>query len=230
MAEPSSCGVTVAGSNAPTISPRKITWIESDKPISSSRSAEISSTARPSCRARLMCSQMAACAPTSTPRVGWERHQQLGRTAHLAPMPTAFRWLPPDRARARTSMLGVRTSYSSTMRWASACAPADRSGGRRRWARGSVGRGSGSPTGPFGAGDRDDDGPSGTEPMPDSGAELQPRVERPAMLEPTDGDAAAAMARTPMTASTSLDSPLPSTPATPRNSRARTADQTSDSS
>ena len=84
IAAPRSCGVTSAGSNVPTRRPRRMTSMGSDRPISSSRSAEISSTARPSRRARLMCSQMAACAPTSTPRVGMGRDQEDRVAAHLA--------------------------------------------------------------------------------------------------------------------------------------------------
>ena len=47
IAAPSSSGVTVAGSAVATSRPRRITAMESDSPISSSRSALISSTARP---------------------------------------------------------------------------------------------------------------------------------------------------------------------------------------
>ena len=62
-----------------------MTSIVSDSPISSSRSAEISSTASPLRRAVLMCSQIAAWAPTSTPRVGCDAISQDRIVAHLAP-------------------------------------------------------------------------------------------------------------------------------------------------
>ena len=103
-------GVTVCGSNSPTSRPRSSTWIVSDRPISSSRSAEISSTARPVRRACLMWSQIGAWAPTSTPRVGCEAISSTG--SPLISRPTmSFCWLPPDSARAVVSMPGVRTSY-----------------------------------------------------------------------------------------------------------------------
>ena len=99
--------------------------MESDRPISSSRSAEISSTASPWRRAARMWSQMAAWAPTSTPRVGCEAISTFG--SPLISRPTiSFCWLPPDSDEASTSMPGVRTSYWSTIRWVSLRAP-DRS-------------------------------------------------------------------------------------------------------
>ena len=58
-----------------------------------------------------MCSQIAAWAPTSTPRVGWAAISSIG--SPLISRPTiSFCWLPPDSARACVSMPGVRTSYS----------------------------------------------------------------------------------------------------------------------
>ena len=58
-----------------------------------------------------MCSQIAAWAPTSTPRVGWAAISSTG--SPLISRPTmSFCWLPPDSARAWVSMPGVRTSYS----------------------------------------------------------------------------------------------------------------------
>ncbi len=97
--------------------------MESESPISSSRSAEISSTPRPLRRASRMWSQIAAWAPTSTPRVGWLAIRTLG--SPLISRPTmSFCWLPPDSEAARTSMPGVRTSYASTMRSVSLRAPA----------------------------------------------------------------------------------------------------------
>ena len=123
MAEPSSCGVTAAGSTSATNRPRRITFSESDRPISSSRSAEISRTARPARRAARMCSQIAAWAPTSTPRVGWAAMRTFG--SPLISRPTiSFCWLPPESDAASTSMPGVRTSYSRTIRSVSLRAPA----------------------------------------------------------------------------------------------------------
>ncbi|CAM5608437.1 hypothetical protein STENM223S_09526 [Streptomyces tendae] len=62
-----------------------------------------------------MWSQIAACAPTSTPRVGWAAIRKRG--LWLISRPTiSFCWLPPEREAAVTSMPGVRTSYVSTMR------------------------------------------------------------------------------------------------------------------
>ena len=69
----------------------------------------------PRAAAVLMWSQIAAWAPTSTPRVGWEAISRTG--SPLISRPTmSFCWLPPERARAVVSMPGVRTSYSSTIR------------------------------------------------------------------------------------------------------------------
>ena len=69
----------------------------------------MSSTPMPARRACRMCSQIAAWAPTSTPRVGWAAMSTFG--AWLISRPTiSFCWLPPDSAPAVTSMPGVRTS------------------------------------------------------------------------------------------------------------------------
>ena len=115
IAEPSCSGVTSSGSKVPTSWPRRMTSIRSDRPISSSRSAEISSTASPLRRAALMWPQIAAWAPTSTPRVGWAAISRIGSL--LISRPTiSFCWLPPDSARASTSGPGVRTSYSLMIR------------------------------------------------------------------------------------------------------------------
>jgi hypothetical protein len=86
-----------------------MTWIVSESPMSSSRSAEMSSTASPSRRAWRMMSQMLAWAPTSTPRVGWAATSTLG--SWLISRPTmSFCWLPPESEPALTKMEGVRTS------------------------------------------------------------------------------------------------------------------------
>ena len=75
--------VTVSGSKSPERRPRRMTRIVSDRPISSSRSAEMSRTASPLRLARLSWSQIAAWAPTSTPRVGVGGHHHLGLAPHL---------------------------------------------------------------------------------------------------------------------------------------------------
>ena len=70
------------------------------------------------------------CGPRSPP--GRRRRRRgSGATAMstlgspLISRPTmSFCWLPPDSEAARTSMPGVRTSYSSTIRWVSLRAPA----------------------------------------------------------------------------------------------------------
>ena len=105
MYEPSSAGVTVVGSSLATRRPRSITSSVSDNPISSSRSAETSSTARPAARASRSWSQMAAWAPTSTPRVGWAAMSTIG-SAIISRPTISFCWLPPDSARAATSVPG----------------------------------------------------------------------------------------------------------------------------
>ena len=58
-----------------------------------------------------MWSQIAAWAPTSTPRVGCAAMSRIG--SPLISRPTiSFCWLPPDSARALRVDAGVRTSYS----------------------------------------------------------------------------------------------------------------------
>ena len=113
MYEPSSSGVTVAGSTLATSAPRRITQSVSDRPISSSRSAEMRRTARPLWRASRSWSHTAACAPTSTPRVGWAAISKDG-SATISRPTISFCWLPPDNANAETSTPGVRTSKSWT--------------------------------------------------------------------------------------------------------------------
>ena len=75
----------------------------------------MSSMARPSERASRIRSQMAACAPTSTPRVGWAATSTLGPASSSRPT-ISFCWLPPDRAPASVSGPGARTSYSRMIR------------------------------------------------------------------------------------------------------------------
>ena len=92
----------------------------SDRPISSSRSAEISSTASPSRRARRGCGpRSAAWAPTSTP-AGGVRGDEHARARRSSPgRRSASAGCRRTARAASTSMPGVRTSYSSTIRWVS---------------------------------------------------------------------------------------------------------------
>ena len=85
MAEPRSWGVTVRGSKLPTRRPRSSTRMVSERPISSSRSAEISSTARPERRA---CSDVVpdlglGADVDAAGRVGGDQQHRVA--AHLAP-------------------------------------------------------------------------------------------------------------------------------------------------
>ena len=111
MYDPRSRGVTSDGSRWATIRPWNITRIVSESPISSSRSADISSVARPFDLASRIDCQTAAWAPTSMPRVGWAAISTFGSAVISRPM-MSFCWLPPDSACAVTSMLGALTSYS----------------------------------------------------------------------------------------------------------------------
>src|SRR5262249_6589761 len=97
MYEPSSAGVTVAGSRVATTRPPYMTRRVSDKPISSSRSADTRTTASPLRRACFITSHTAAWAPTSMPRVGWEASRTVG-SAIISRPTISFCWLPPDRA------------------------------------------------------------------------------------------------------------------------------------
>ena len=63
-----------------------------------------------------MWSQIAAWAPTSTPRVGCEAISTFGLAAHLAADDQLLLVAAGQRRRRATSMPGVRTSYSSTIR------------------------------------------------------------------------------------------------------------------
>ena len=143
IAAPSSSGVTVAGSAVATRRPRRITAMESDSPISSSRSALIRRTASPAARALRSSSQIPAWAPTSTPRVGCDAISSTGSPESSRPT-TSFCWFPPDSAAAGTSTPGVRTSNSATMRSVSRRAaarssrpsgPGRATGGRVWWPR-----------------------------------------------------------------------------------------------
>ncbi len=83
--------------------------------MSSSRSAETSSVAIPASRASRSRPQMSACAPTSTPRVGWAATSSRGPPSISRPT-TSFCWFPPDSAAAVVSGPGARTSKRS-MTW-----------------------------------------------------------------------------------------------------------------
>src|SRR5438094_232063 len=104
-----------SGGSMLTIRRSYLTAIRSDSERTSSSSAETSSTAVPSSRSWTMRRWMNSIAPMSTPRVGCAARRTFG----LLPISRAtitFCWLPPERLRAATSMLGVRTSNSFTSR------------------------------------------------------------------------------------------------------------------
>lgn len=186
----------------------------SESPISSSRSAEISSTARPSRRASRIWSQICACAPTSTPRVGCAAISSFG--AWLISRPTiSFCWLPPESEAAVTSMPGVRTSYSRTIRSVSA-----RAALRSRNAPLLLGRSVTWPRMRFSQSGASSSSPcrwrsSGMTAMPSS---RRLRVGVREMSTPSRVSTPVSRWRMPMMASTSSDWPLPSTPAMPRTS------------
>ena len=162
-----------------------------------------------------MWSQIAAWAPTSTPRVGWEAISSTG--SPLISRPTiSFCWLPPESARACVSMPGVRTSYSSTMRWASSRAPraVDR-GARLALGVRSGGRGCGSPTAARRAAGRAGAGPRGCSRCRRS---RRSRVCQCVMSWPARRTVPVSGWRMPMIVSTSSAWPLPSTPAMPSTS------------
>ena len=191
----------------------------SDRPISSSRSAEISSTASPSRRARrVRWSQIAAWAPTSTPRVGCAAISTHRVAAHLAADDQLLLVAAGQRTRRATSMPGVRTSYSSTIRSVSARAPARSINGPRDVGRlGSGGRGCGSPTAARRAAGRAGAGPRGCSRCRPRGGR---RVDQVVMSSSPSAIGPAASGRMPMIVSTSSAWPLPSTPAMPSTSPA----------
>ena len=82
MYEPSSSGVAVAGSSIAVILPSKITAIRSDRPISSSRSAEINRTPTPLSRA-------AGARPRSRPARRRRHHGSDARRAARGSRSTA---------------------------------------------------------------------------------------------------------------------------------------------
>ena len=113
-AAPELLGRDGGGSASATMRPRSMTRSVSDSPISSSRSAEISSTASPRARAarELVPDRGLRADVDAAGRVGGD--QQHGSPDSSRPM-TSFCWLPPDSAAAGTSMPGVRTSNSATI-------------------------------------------------------------------------------------------------------------------
>ena len=141
--------------------PRRITWIVSERPISSSRSAEIEQHRQPEPPGTL------DVVPDRRPghrrrRPGWGARRSAGCGSLLISRPTmSFCWLPPESARAVVSIAGVRTSYSSTIRWCPPWTPCGRPGRHGRRACGSGGPGSGSPTAARRAAGRGGAGPRG---------------------------------------------------------------------
>ena len=216
IAEPSCCGVTVCGSNVAD-QPAAQDHLDACRRGRSARRGRRRSAARrgPRRRASRMSSQIAAWAPTSTPRVGCEATSRTG--SPLISRPTMnFCWLPPDSARAVVSMPGVRTSYCSTIRSASSRAPLRSTSALDGRLPRSGDRGCGSPTAASRAADRAAAGPRGCSrrrPRDARGSPSRSRPRRGARRAP-------AGRRMPITASTSSVWPLPSTPAMPSTSPA----------
>ena len=118
----------------------------SDMPMSSSRSAETSSTASPAARAWRSCSQMAACAPTSTPRVGWLATSSDGRVAHLAADDELLLVAAGQREGGRVDAGGAHVVLGDDPLGVRAGAGAVDQRARGRSAAAAGGRGCGSPT------------------------------------------------------------------------------------
>ena len=119
MYSPTSALVTFVGSRSATILPSNITSRRSARAITSSSSDDTIRTAAPLSRSSTIREWMYSIEPTSMPRVGWEATTKS--TSRLNSRATiTFCWLPPDNAFSSTSTLGVRTSYCSTNRSASA--------------------------------------------------------------------------------------------------------------
>ena len=97
MYEPRSAGVTVAGSRSATTRPRSMTSRRSDSPISSSRSAEISSVAMPfrAGVAEDVPDQRLGADVDATGRMGGDQDRRLGSSSRGRR--SSFCWLPPDR-------------------------------------------------------------------------------------------------------------------------------------
>ena len=97
---PARSGVAVRGSSSPTSRPRKITRRVSDRPISSSRSAEIEQHGQPAARA-------SRSGPRWRPghrrrRRGWDGRRSAASGSPISSRPMiSFCWLPPDRARGQ---------------------------------------------------------------------------------------------------------------------------------
>ena len=129
----------------------------------SARRGRPRSAAPPALRVRafLMWPQIAAWAPTSTPRVGWAAISSTG--SPLISRPTiSFCWLPPDSARAWVSMPGRADVVLARRSGRCPCGRRrGRSGSPWRRAAGSGSRGSGSPTAARRAAGRAGAGPRG---------------------------------------------------------------------
>ena len=200
--------------------------MESDSPMSSSRSALIRRTASPAARALRSSSQIPAWAPTSTPRVGCDAISSTGSPESSRPT-TSFCWFPPDSAAAGTSTPGVRTSNSATMRSVSRRAaarssrpsgPGRATGGRVWWPRMRFAHSGCVASSPCRVRS------SGMYPIP---ASRRPSVATRVMSRPSSTIRPAVACRIPMIVSTSSVWPLPSTPAMPSTSPACTTRSTS---
>ena len=100
------------GSTSPTILPSRMTSKRSARAVTSSSSAETSSTAEPASRSSISLRWMNSMAPISTPRVGCETSSSFGFNSNSRPM-MSFCWLPPDKDFAGSAGFGGRTSNRS---------------------------------------------------------------------------------------------------------------------
>ena len=203
------------GSKSPTNRPRSTTLMASESPISSSRSAEISSTASPLRRASRMWSQIAAWAPTSTPRVGCEATEQHRVAAHLAPHDELLLVAPGQRPRRGVDRGGAHVVLLDDALRCPCGRPGRFSQAPSPTAAGSGGPGCGSPTAGSRAADRSAAGPRGCSRCRTRGAPRRPGGD---VLPGELARDRRSGWRIPMTTSVSSVWPLPSTPATPSTS------------
>ena len=93
---PSLCSSASARSSSPVFLPPYMTMIRSLSSMTSSRSAEMSSTALPASRISMSILRMYSDAPMSTPRVGWQAMMTRG-FLESSRATTTFCMLPPER-------------------------------------------------------------------------------------------------------------------------------------
>src|SRR6185436_6755525 len=111
ISRPISSCVARDGSTSPATRPLCRTSRRSASAVTSSSSADTSSTAQPASRSATIFRWMNSMAPISTPRVGCEISRSTGGSPNSRPM-ISFCWLPPDSARAGSEAFGGRTSNS----------------------------------------------------------------------------------------------------------------------